>query len=458
LLEKQAFFGQANLAVRRNMIIYGMFPFRGGRIMKVIVAGGGWAGCASAYAAKMAGAEVVLLERTDMLLGTGLVGGIMRNNGRFTALEEAGALGGEELVRLIDSVARHKSVDFPGHKHALLYDVTKIELAMRRFLTRCGVEVRLQCRATEVFVSAGYIKGIVTSGNDVIRGDAFVDATGTAGPAKNCTRFGTGCAMCILRCPTFGPRVSLAAKAGLPEITAGHDFPSFEAMSGSCKLDKNSLDQHLVQKLEQDGVLIIPLPPKMHKVDLLSSKACQQYALEEYARNLVILDTGHAKLMTPFFPLDVLRSLPGFTNARYADPYSGGRGNSVRFMAMCHCDDTLQVKGVHNLFCAGEKTGPLVGHTEAIITGLLAGHNAVRLLAGKEPLVLPVELAAGDIIAFMHANMQEEGMTKKYTFSGSVYFERMKQKGLYTTDTASIRERVRRTGLSRIFAKRIVNH
>ena len=52
--------------------------------MKVVIVGGGWAGSGAAMAAKNAGAdEVVVLERTDMLLGTGLVGGIMRNNGRF---------------------------------------------------------------------------------------------------------------------------------------------------------------------------------------------------------------------------------------------------------------------------------------------------------------------------------------------------------------------------------------
>ena len=54
----------------------------------VIIIGGGWAGSAAALAAKQAGADrVVILERTDMLLGCGLAGGIMRNNGRQTAAE-----------------------------------------------------------------------------------------------------------------------------------------------------------------------------------------------------------------------------------------------------------------------------------------------------------------------------------------------------------------------------------
>lgn len=44
---------------------------------------GGWAGCSAALQAAKNGAEVELYERTDLLLGVGNVGGIMRNNGRF---------------------------------------------------------------------------------------------------------------------------------------------------------------------------------------------------------------------------------------------------------------------------------------------------------------------------------------------------------------------------------------
>ncbi|MBW1711879.1 MAG: hypothetical protein JRJ59_01855, partial [Deltaproteobacteria bacterium] len=65
--------------------------------MKVVVIGGGWSGCAASLAARNQGAEAVLLERTDMLLGTGLGGGVMRNNGRVTAAEDLIALGGSEI-------------------------------------------------------------------------------------------------------------------------------------------------------------------------------------------------------------------------------------------------------------------------------------------------------------------------------------------------------------------------
>ena len=82
--------------------------------MKIVVIGGGWSGCAAALSASKMGAEVMLIERTDMLLGTGLVGGIMRNNGRFTAAEEMIAMGGGELFELTDQNSLHREIEFPG--------------------------------------------------------------------------------------------------------------------------------------------------------------------------------------------------------------------------------------------------------------------------------------------------------------------------------------------------------
>ena len=69
---------------------------------KIVIAGGGWAGCAAAVRAAKLGMETVLIEKTDLLLGLGNVGGIMRNNGRFTAAEENIAMGAGELFEITD--------------------------------------------------------------------------------------------------------------------------------------------------------------------------------------------------------------------------------------------------------------------------------------------------------------------------------------------------------------------
>jgi folate-dependent tRNA-U54 methylase TrmFO/GidA len=159
--------------------------------------------------------------------------------------------------------------------------------------------------------------------------------------------------------------------------------------------------------------------------------------------------------MTPFFPLEALRQVPGFENARYEDPYAGGVGNSVRYLGMAPRDDSLKVKGVENLFCAGEKAGLLVGHTEAIVTGTLAGYNAVKCSLREKPLILPESLSVGDAISYVRTTMEtEEGLGYKYTFSGSVYFDRMKQKGLYSTDRKKIEERVTKAGMTGIFSQK----
>jgi hypothetical protein len=423
--------------------------------MKIVIVGGGWAGCAAALAAAKKGAEVVLLERADMLLGTGLVGGIFRNNGRFTAAEEMIAMGGGELFKIMDAVALHRAVDFPGHSHASLYNVALIEPAVKSRLLDHGVRLMLQARMTDVEMEGRRIAAVVVKqGEERVRieGRVFVDTTGTAGPPANCNKYGNGCAMCILRCHAFGGRVSLAAKAGVKEVAA-KSGDRVGAMSGSCKLHKESLSPAIVEELDRKGVVVVPLPQEALIKGKLAIKACQQYALPEFENNLVLLNTGHAKLMTPFFPLDILRVVPGFEHARYEDPYAGGLGNSIRFCAMSPRDDALKVEGVDNLFCGGEKAGPFVGHTEAVCTGTVAGYNAVRSMRGEALLRLPDGTAVGDAIGFVRRQMAtEEGLGLKYTFSGSVYFQRMQELGLYEMDPVRIADRVASMGLEEVFA------
>lgn len=425
---------------------------------KVVIAGGGWSGAAAALAARKAGCEVELFERADMLLGTGLVGGIMRNNGRFTATEECIAMGGGELFQICDAHSRHKNISFPGHNHVSLYDVALIEPAVRQALQAAGVTLHLQTRINDAVLAGANITGVAASrlhGEAIeAEGDAFVDASGTAGPQGNCMKYGNGCVMCIYRCPTFGPRFSIAAKAGVEEIIGEKEDGTFGAMSGSCKLHKDSLAPAVREQLDRTGVCVIAVPPRLQKsMASLGQKACQQYALREFAENIILLDTGHAKLMSAYYPLDVLRQIPGCANARFEDPYAGGIGNSMRYFGMLPRDNTLQVQGLDNVFCAGEKSGLLVGHTEAIVTGTLAGHNAARVALGKRPIEISPELACGDAIAHVNEQMQTpSGLTKKYTFSGSVYFERMKKKNLYLTDVEAIRNKVSQTNMKGIFA------
>jgi len=426
-------------------------------LYKVVVIGGGWAGCAAAIAARKAGADVMLLEKTDMLLGLGNVGGIMRNNGRFTAAEENIALGAGDLFNITDRCSRHINVDFPGHEHASLYDVTKVEPEVRRLLKSRGIDIRFMTRAVDVIKRGDDIEKLILAGGEELEGDVFIETTGSTGGPGNCLTYGNGCCMCILRCTAFGPRVSISAKAGGRDIMGQRKDGAFGAFSGSGKLEKASLSEEIRQALNEKGVAVIPLPRSAVKKEKLDMKVCKQYALDEFAENIVLLDTGYAKIMTPFFDLETLRQIPGFENARYVDPYAGGKGNSIRYLSVAERDDSLKVSGVGNLFCGGEKAGLFVGHTEAISTGSLAGHNAVRFVRGMKPLQLPTGLAIGDLISFANKSLEsEEGLMTRFTFAGAEYFERMKEKELYSIDSEEIRRRVRRYGLEGIYEEKLV--
>lgn len=421
----------------------------------VIVVGGGWSGCAAAISARKAGAEVIILERTDMLLGTGLVGGIMRNNGRYTATEEMIAMGGGDLFEICDRSSRHTNIDFPGHKHANLYDIAKTHGEVMNHMIGLGIKIVFNARIAKLELNNGRIQNVQDDNGNVYEGNVYIDSTGTAGPMNNCIKYGNGCAMCILRCPSFGGRVSLTGLCNIKESMGSKADGSIGAMSGSCKLYKESLSKEIQSELNKYGVAIIPLPKELVE-DHLGVKACQQYALPEFKDNIVLLDTGHAKLMTPYYNIETLRKIPGLEYARYEDPYAGGKGNSMRYFAMAPRDNHLKVEGVDNLFCCGEKAGLLVGHTEAIVTGTLAGHNSVRHALRKELLMIPECLTTGDAIAYVKERMSKpEGMSKKYTFSGSVYFDRMKELGLYSINPAEIARRVEECGFKNIFANKL---
>ncbi|PRR82280.1 FAD-dependent oxidoreductase [Clostridium luticellarii] len=425
--------------------------------MKVIIIGCGWSGAAAALTARKAGADVVVYEKTDMVLGLGNVGGIMRNNGRYTAAEEIKALGAGDLIGITDSLTRHKNLDFPNHAHAWLYDVNKIEPAVRNYILSKDIKLNLMSRVVDVKMDGNKIKGIYTSEGDYDEADVFIETTGSTGPMGNCIKYGNGCSMCVLRCPSFGPRISISSCAGVEDLHGERSDGNYGAFSGSCKLAKETLDKELVEEVEEKGVVVLKVPEEDINLDKLKAKVCQQYALKEFAENIILLDTGHVKLMTSYYPLDKLRKIHGLENVKFIDPYSGGKGNSIRYLSVAPVSNDLKVTGVENLFCGGEKSGLFVGHTEAICTGSLAGHNAVRYTLGIPALILPTDTVIGDIIDYANRKIRtSEGRKNRYTFAGAKYFNRMKERGLYTIDKTAITHRISSLNLSGILSRKLL--
>ncbi len=118
--------------------------------------------------------------------------------------------GGGELFEVTDAVSRHKNIEFPGHKHASLYDVAKVEPAVKKVLLDAGVEIYTETRIKDVEGDGKKIVAVIADDGRRFEGDVFVETTGTAGPQGNCTRYGNGCAMCVYRCPSYGPELASA--------------------------------------------------------------------------------------------------------------------------------------------------------------------------------------------------------------------------------------------------------
>lgn len=426
--------------------------------VKIVVVGGGFAGCAASMSAARAGADVTLLERTDLLLGNGLLAGNMDWNGRLTVKWEAKMMGGGELFEALESIALYKDANIPGMANGYVYDVGASEPLLRSLLSKSGVSLSLETLAVDVCKDKEKIVSVKLKDGTKVEGNAFIDCTGSFGGMANCAKYGRGCVMCVMRCPAYGDRISIATKAGVPELTWHRQDGTPGAVSSAFCIVKDSLSQELRSLVEEKGIVIIPLQKEFidyHKLKVASVGG--HVTGKEHVENIVLVNIGYAAKANAlvYLPLEFLRKVKGFENARFESPLAAGRYNSIRFLSIAPRDNNLKVKGLTNMFCAGEKSGPS-GITEAIVTGCLAGHNAVRSATGKELLALPRTTAIGDFIAYIGEQMSSsEGLKTGYGFSGGFYFERMKKLGLYTTDEADVKERIKNEGLTNILAERL---
>ncbi|WP_406687276.1 FADH(2)-oxidizing methylenetetrahydrofolate--tRNA-(uracil(54)-C(5))-methyltransferase TrmFO [Rossellomorea vietnamensis] len=95
---------------------------------------------------------------------------------------------------------------------------------------------------------------------------------------------------------------------------------------------------------------------------------------------------------------EVLQLIPGLENAdivRYGVMHRNTFINSPNVLK-----DTYQLKNHENMFFAGQMTG-VEGYVESAASGLIAGINAARLAARKEPVVFPYETAMGSMARYI---------------------------------------------------------
>jgi methylenetetrahydrofolate--tRNA-(uracil-5-)-methyltransferase len=125
--------------------------------------------------------------------------------------------------------------------------------------------------------------------------------------------------------------------------------------------------------------------------------AVVQLRQENRARTLYNL-VGFQTKMTYPEQRRVFALIPGLANAEFVRLGSMHRNTFIN--APLHLEPTLQWRRRPTLFFAGQMTG-VEGYIESAATGMLAGINAARLLAGDEPVVPPITTALGSLLAYI---------------------------------------------------------
>jgi hypothetical protein len=425
-------------------------------MVTVVIAGGGASGCGAALAARQAGAAVVLVERTDLLMTGALRAGRMNTNAKIIAAEESKELGSGAIFEAIESIAIHHKAELPGEEFTYVYDCGKVEPLIRELVRAAGIEIVVENRVAAVEQVDGRIAAVRLDDGRRLEADAFLDTTGSSGGLDVCVKYGKGCVECIYRCPTFGDRVSLVAASGVAERARVRPNGKLGAIGSGVTIHKRSIRADVVADLERAGELTIPFPPEL--IDY--SKVEQQTATrtKRQMEFLNVTDIGIAAKCTglTYLPLEDLRRIPGFEGAQYESPLAAGRFNRISRVAISPWELSLHVEGVDNLFCAGEKLG-VSGVAEAVSTGSLAGHNAVRHALGVELLVLPRTTGLGEYLAWSREQMAlPDGLTGGYSLGNGAPVGRLKELGFYGSEPGPLRARVAAAGLSGVLAKRLV--
>lgn len=94
----------------------------------------------------------------------------------------------------------------------------------------------------------------------------------------------------------------------------------------------------------------------------------------------------------------VFRLIPGLQNAEFVRLGVMHRNTYINAPAILKA--TLQTKKRTDLFLAGQITG-VEGYVESAGTGLIAGINCARLLAGVDPIIFPPETALGALVNYI---------------------------------------------------------
>jgi tRNA uridine 5-carboxymethylaminomethyl modification enzyme len=396
----------------------------------VIVVGGGHAGFEAALAAARLGAGTLLVtgdpERTCTLACNPSIGGSAKGQ----LVREIDALGGE-MARVADAVSLHarflnESKGPSVRALRALADKPGYVRAARAVLARTPNLTVVRGMADDLLVAGGAVRGVVLGDGRTLRAPNVVLATGTFLGGKTFRgdevraegRFGEAPALGLSqtlarlgfplgRLKTGTPPRIDRTSVDLGAMSEQRPSPvplAFSSLSGgafagpqlSCWVVLTNDDTHRIvrENLHRSPLYGLDLirgigprycPSIEDKVVKFAHNPTHQVFIEPEGWDEPTLYVGGFSTSLPAdVQLALLRTLPGLADVRML---RAGYAVEYDFVQPTELDPSLETRRVAGLFHCGQLNGTS-GYEEAAAQGLVAGINAARRSAGREPLRL----------------------------------------------------------------------
>jgi tRNA uridine 5-carboxymethylaminomethyl modification enzyme len=396
----------------------------------VLVVGGGHAGFEAALAAARLGAETVLLtgdpERVCTLACNPSIGGSAKGQ----LVREIDALGGE-MARVADATSLHarflnESKGPSVRALRALADKPGYVRAARAALARTPRLTVVAGMAEDLLVTHGAVRGVVLGDGRTLRAPNVVLATGTflggktfrgdevraEGRFGEAPALGLSDALARLGFPLGRLKTGTPPRIDRTSVDLGamsEQRPSavplaFSYMSPgrfagpqlSCWVVLTNDDTHRIvrENLHRSPLYGLDLirgigprycPSIEDKVVKFAHNPTHQVFIEPEGWDEPTLYVGGFSTSLPAeVQLAMLRTLPGLADVRLL---RAGYAVEYDFVQPTELDPSLETRRVAGLFHCGQLNGTS-GYEEAAAQGLVAGINAARRAAGREPLRL----------------------------------------------------------------------
>lgn len=382
---------------------------------RLMVVGGGLAGCEAAYQAAELGVEVLLLEMKPLAFSAAhrsskLAELVCSNSLRAESLENAVGLLKEELRRmnsLIMKAAEATRVPAGGSlavdREAFSEMITREleanpRVRIQRKLVESIPEGDLVVIATGPLTAGGLARELsnLAGGEDLYFYDAIAPiVAGETIDMSQCfrgSRYGKG-GEDYINCPLDREQyLAFVEELLKAEKVPPREFEK-EILFGGCMP---------IEAMAQKGLQTLAFGP-MKPVGLVDPRTGKQpYAVvqlrqEDHFGNLYNM-VGFQTKLTYGEQLRVFRMIPGLANARFHRLGSFHRNSYINAPRLLL--PTLQTRERPGLFIAGQLSG-VEGYVESTAMGLLAGLNAARKALGIPLLVPPETTAMGALVKYL---------------------------------------------------------